>query len=357
MRESSKLIVFKLKNRALTDPVDRLRGCDIVNELRCRGWNVEYFNEQRDIDVLFVLDYDPKTYIDIINFKPKKVVLDIQDDHFTKNGKSLATIPGQRTRKINRIINIFKESSLSEFVFLLSYKFLQRRSLINLSMKADYVVTSSQTLQSVVGKYNSNVITIPDSIDMDIYDVKCEGKNKRKQLVWIGTPSNIRYLLLINDALEKLQSKFDIGIKIITSRQINSDLEFVGIKNEFKFDYNFVEWDAESFSKELISSDIGIAPLPIGISKSTNKILSYMASNLPVVCSGSLDYKELYEENKDAFIFCGDNSCSTWFDSISKLLQDDTYMQQLAHNSKLLSNRYSLEMIGNDYEVLIRELL
>lgn len=352
----NKLIVFRLKNNFLNDPVDRLRGIDIYLELKKNGWNVELFNEQRNIDLLISLDDDYKSFYVIDNFNPKKIILDLQDDHLTMNKKSLSMIKGHTSNKYNRVVNIVRNKGFVSLLFIYLYKKISKILLKMYLKKVDYILCSSESLRKIVAPYNSNNICIPDSLDFNIYKKKQYiVQSNNVSIVWIGTASNIKYLLIINEILEKLQNKFNVEIKIITSTQIYKDKSFSTIIEKFKFKFKFIEWSIHSFAINISDSDIGIAPLPKGIAKSTNKILSYMASGIPVVCSGSVDYENLHKNNKEAFYYS--DNINEWYEILSKLIKNIDLRQEIAEKGYSLSTKFSLENILKEYEKIFKKVL
>ncbi len=356
-------IVFKLKNFYKDDPVDRLRGTDIMKELKKRGYEVELFNQQDDIDVFVNLDetflvkgiFDNKE-----KFKIKKLIFDIQDDHFYFNKMAMndfnkkyfveqkANINTLIEKKINDT-NIFEK--LNEKIlnkFLITYRKMLFRYYVR---KADYVITSSYALEKISKKFNKNSLCIPDSIDLSLYKEKNNYKTNKVKIVWIGTEGNIPYLLIVNDVLKKLQEKYNIDIWIITSKRIFKNPYTIKYLKGFKFNYKFIEWKLNTFSKYLCESDIGIAPLPNNIAKSSNKILSYMASGLPVVCSNNLDYQFF-----NNIVFISSNEIE-WYKNLEKLILNEDSRKKYGKLGIEKSKEFSLSKIVDKYERLFRSIM
>ncbi|TEW55748.1 glycosyltransferase [Psychromonas sp. RZ22] len=350
-----KLIVFRLKNNAFKDPVDRLRGLDVLLKLRERGWNVEFFNEQRDIDLMISLGFDFKCYCDINSFKPKKLILDVQDDHLTSNKEALKKIPGNRFGKYKRAFYIFNERGIWPVMAIFLYKTISKVTFKKLAEKADLLITSSYALEKKLNKINLNICTIPDSIDYKLYLPNLIPNNSDTiSIVWVGTASNIKYLLLINDSLKNIQAKYNVSIKIVTSRQIFVEPTFNSIVQSIRFDFDFIEWEQDTFGEHLFKADIGIAPLPVGIAKSSNKILSYMASGLAVLCSGSIDYKLLHNENPNAFYFS--NDFEEWEAILERLILDREKASLTAKQGNSLAKSFDIDALVEEYEKKIISL-
>lgn len=343
---SGKMVVL-LKNNSYKDPVDRLRGRNIIRELSSMGVDVEEYAEQHQPDILLSLRSDAYALRALLFCRPKIFVLDLQDDHFTNNAQSLRQVQGEKSRKVERIKKMFSGFSWRPIVILFITRILDRMALRYLTKSADLVVTSSSALDNLVKIYNKNSICIPDSIDYQ----PCAHSKPGKGLVWIGTAYNIKYLLQINKSLKYIQSVRECPIRIVTDLKVREDKICKSILREFEFDYELVEWGVNTYADEIKKAAIGIAPLPSGIAKSTNKILAYMACGLPVVCSGCADYETLLKENPGSFFYIKDEN--EWVPNILRLLDDASFYQGMGQRSIDLASSHTLSRIANKYiEVL-----
>jgi glycosyltransferase involved in cell wall biosynthesis len=93
---------------------------------------------------------------------------------------------------------------------------------------------------------SNNLIHLPTVIDLESYpNVKRNFKTEKVTIVWIGTPSTVKYLSLIIPVLERLNKKYPIKFKVIGAK--------IPVKN---LEIDLVNWNAETEADELISSDI-----------------------------------------------------------------------------------------------------
>lgn len=353
-------VVFLLKNNSFNDPVDRLRGRDIVENLALKGWNVQYFNEQSDIDILVALDLDFKTHYVISKYPCKKLILDIQDDFINKNAAAIKRTPIKRKNRFRKLWELLGRSDLGCGLVVVIYKLLSEFSSRILIKQADFIITSSYSLENVLKRFNSNILTIPDSLDRKIYhSVYNNNENNHrdgKTICWIGTPSNIRYLLLVNEELGQLQSTYNsITIKLITDPKIMIDPELKKIVESFKFSFKLIEWTEDTFVNEVNCCDIGIAPLPSGIAKSSNKILTYMACHLAVICSGSADYKKMYDEDNGALIY--EDDYSKWYQHLENLINDRELAEQYSKTGSRMAHDYYGDNIVVHYEKVFESII
>jgi len=352
-----KKIVIKLKHLYENDPVDRLRGRDIYLELKKRGYNVELYNLQKKIDILLNLD-DKSTALPLFlrqEVQIKKVIFDIQDDHFTYNQHAMKIINNKiyKPSLLNRIKKLNKEKIKNKLLSRFVHKF-NTYLFKEYVRKADFVITSSYSLERIAKNYNKNVRCIPDSVDFSLYPKKSFYNNNEVNVVWMGTIGNIPYLIIVDKVLYELQKKYNIKVKIISSKEIFNNPYSKQFLEKFSFNFEFIEWKKDTFGYELTKADIGIAPLPDKIVKSSNKVLSYMASGLPVVCSSVYDYKILNKKYKD-ILFIATNQ-EEWKKSLEKLILNKKLRAEKGEKGRQIAQDFSLENIVNEYEKLFRNL-
>jgi glycosyltransferase involved in cell wall biosynthesis len=83
-------------------------------------------------------------------------------------------------------------------------------------------------------------------IDLESYpNVKRNFKTEKVTIVWIGTPSTVKYLSLIIPVLERLNKKYPIKFKVIGAKYL-----------PLRIWKSIWYWNAETEADELISSDI-----------------------------------------------------------------------------------------------------
>lgn len=350
----NKKIVFKLKHLYENDPVDRLRGQVIVEALQEKGYDVALYNNQKKIDVIVYLGDDLYDKIIYKHINASIVVQDLQDDPF----KGIASSYMKQTSKSSlwqKIMQRFENDGLKYGLYQIILKYFWRLSYKEYIKNVDYILTSSYSLAKSVKRFNSHVITIPDSIAVDVVPKKDYDTQKVK-ICWIGTVNNIGYLLLVNEVLQKLQDKYGIEVVLITSKEIYNDESLNSVLKQYRFKYSFVEWRLESVNDEIKKCDIAIAPLPEGVAKSTNKILSYMGLGIPCVCSGSEDYEMLSSEVDNSLVYLKDNETSRWVEALEVLIVSEEKREALGQNGYALSQNYTVSKIVQKYEEFFQTL-
>lgn len=352
----NRTIVIKLKNLYPDDPVDRLRGLNVVDALQKRGWNINLFNNQKNIDLIIYLDdynlYDRLVYEYI---KAEKVVIDIQDNHLRrKNPASQYIKSRQKSSKTQRILLELKKGGLP-FLYKIIIKKTWYRLYVKAIKNADYLLCSSHALTESYKALNPNVMTIPDAL-VETPSKNTVTKNDRLSICWVGTENNIVYLKLVDRAIADLQKQYEIDFYIISSNNILVDKKLSEILESLSCSYHFTEWNNETVSSELQRHHIAIAPLPERAEKSTNKILTYMAAGVPVVASGAQDYRLLNRDYPNSFLFLEGNSPELWFEALETLIKDQRKREELIINAQTVVNEHSIDNIAKAYEQLFADI-
>lgn len=144
-------------------------------------------------------------------------------------------------------------------------------------------------------KDNKNFYYLPTVIDLDKYTIKDYSENDKKiKIIWIGSPSNLKNLFLIENALKNLTKKYLIKLVVIGGK-----VNIEGV------DCEEIKWQEKTEVEELKKGDIGIMPLNNGYwekGKCGFKLIQYMGVGLPVVASNISANKEIVENGKNGFL-------------------------------------------------------
>lgn len=195
------------------------------------------------------------------------------------------------------------------------------------------------------------VVMIPTVIPQSKYhdDYVRLPKNDRLTLVWIGSPSTSRYLLELNDPLQKLSDEFDLNVKLI-----GFDEQLAG---QLRFRHSVVRWQAETEVGEMATAHIGMMPLPDGPfekGKCGFKLIQYMAVGLPVLASPVGVNVQIVQNGVNGF------TCQTgeeWYSRIRQLLLDENLRRAMGERSRaIFVDKYSLESASLTYLATIEQV-
>ena len=106
----------------------------------------------------------------------------------------------KRESKVNKIADLVRGKSKINFLI----------------KRAQHVVVCTPYLHEYVRKYNLNSTDISSTVNTDIYRPN-DVNNKHEELTigWSGSHSTSPYLLLLEDVLSKIQSKYLVKILVI----------------------------------------------------------------------------------------------------------------------------------------------
>jgi len=150
---------------------------------------------------------------------------------------------------------------------------------------------------------------LPTVIDLERYPLCNIKRSDLPRVVWIGSPSTVKYLDLIRDPLKALAQEVPFILRVI-----GGDFHLEGVKTEC------LPWHEATEARDVQSCDVGIMPLmdtSWELGKCGYKLIQYMASALPVVASPVGVNKVIVESGQNGFLTQG---TTEWFDALSKLL-------------------------------------
>lgn len=207
--------------------------------------------------------------------------------------------------------------------------------LIKMLKISDCVIVANKYLEKFASQHSKKTMIIPMTLNTEDYPLKEKKEEYPVIIGWIGSPHTSPYLSLIREALEKLQLNYgpQVKIKIISN----------GLVDLPNVDFEQVPWLPEEEIKNILSFDIGLAPLPDNKwtrGKSSYKLLQYMASGLPTVCSAVGFNQEIVVDGENGMLA---SHTDEWTEKLSKLVSDATLRSTLGFSArKTIESQFSL---------------
>lgn len=179
---------------------------------------------------------------------------------------------------------------------------------------------------------------LPTVIDLFRYSQKPNYSYVSKpRIVWIGSPSTVRYLLDLAKPLAELNMQWPFVLRVIGS----SEIKMSGV------DIELLGWTLDTENQLLVESDIGIMPLqdtPWEHGKCAYKLIQYMACGLPTVASPIGANKDITIPNQTGLFASSDDE---WVRALLVLLSDETLRQKLGQAGRIrVEKEYSLQSIA-----------
>lgn len=176
---------------------------------------------------------------------------------------------------------------------------------------------------------------IPTIIDLARYFPKPENSLIHKpKIVWIGSPSTVKYLLDLAEPLMVLAKRQSFTLRVIGG----GVLVMPGV------DIEIVPWSVDTEATAIAECDIGIMPLrdtPWEQGKCAYKLIQYMACGLPTVASPVGANLDVVIKGETGFFA---DKPSAWIEILESLLRDTSLRLRLGQAGRLrVETEYCLQ--------------
>lgn len=202
----------------------------------------------------------------------------------------------------------------------------------------DRVVVPNQYLADYSRQLNSQVTVVAEAEDTVRFTVRPDHQPSKKIIIgWIGSPSTVKYLKLIENALREICRRHSH----VVIRSVGGHFEADGIRIEN------VSWTFDREVQNFHDLDIGVMPLPMeewSKGKSGCKLRQYMASGVPGVAT-EIGYNcELVDHNKNGLLV---ESESEWVEALDRLVVDHELRNRLALEARRsVEQRFAIPVVG-----------
>ncbi|MGS2717395.1 O-antigen ligase family protein [Eionea flava] len=221
----------------------------------------------------------------------------------------------------------------------------RKNKFIYMVKTCEAVVTGNKVLLKEIKDFSKNIHVIPTGTEKNTYVDKKNTYNLPCTIVWIGLPSNLRYLEILRDTFTQLTEKYsNIRIKVICSEF--PDWQDIKIEK--------VKWSTDIESKALAQSHIGIMPLDdseYSRGKCAFKLLQYMSAGLPCVASPVGANCDVISNGNNGYLA---HSTKEWIEKLSLLIENPE--QRLAmgiEGQRVVQEKYSKTNIAKSYRDIV----
>ena len=292
----SKKIGYTPVDRDFTTAGDRRRFIYFAEQL---GLNWEFCKLDNSYDIVYITTIANIT--DWINYKkshPNTVLIfDINNSFFFNQNPWWNFLRG-----------------FSRFIFRRERKFyLNYNNVYHEMFKyADIIVCPTDSAMEYISQFNSNVYTSFDYFENEIKVKKTDFKyNNPLIIVWEGMGVTAKHILNIAPVLEKYKGK--VKLRLITDRKYKLgglfNVDVVKLFSKAKFDYEFIDWEKDSFSKHIAEADVAVIPLDksdrVALHKPENKLILFWQHGIPVLTTDTPAYVKAFSE-VDYNLTCSD---------------------------------------------------
>ena len=201
------------------------------------------------------------------------------------------------------------------------------------------VSCGNEYLRRYALRFNANAVLNPTTVDTEGLHNPSRQQPAVKdstQIVigWTGSHSTLKYLYLLRNVLARVQQKFpETTLLVIADRPPEMQLP----------NLIFRAWSPETEISDLMTSDIGIMPLPDdewSKGKCGFKALQYMALGLPAVASAVGVNSTIIRHMENG---CLCNTEDEWVDVLGKLIANADLRKRLGRAGRqMVIDRYSV---------------
>lgn len=165
------------------------------------------------------------------------------------------------------------------------------------------------------------------------------------RVVWIGSPSTVRYLQLLREPLQALSARQPFVLRVIGGGVV----DLPGVQVEV------VPWTEATEVENISACQVGVMPLLDSLwerGKCGYKLIQYMACGLPVVASGVGINPEIVRHGENGFVA---DTHQDWVDALGKLLADSSLRVAMgASGRRRVENEYCIQKTGPRMAQLLR---
>lgn len=197
------------------------------------------------------------------------------------------------------------------------------------------VIVNSTHHREFASQYNKNIWQVPSIVNTEQYVFKPHPDNlERVTIGWSGSPTTVKNLRVIADALRELAGRVEHNVHLIGG----TEFELPGVN------YTAQNWRAETEVEDLRKMQVGMVPLPVNEwnkRKFYMKTAQYMALGIPPVCTPMGSNPEVIEHGRTGFLA---DTMDEWIKYLELLIRDSSLRQEMSHRAaEVAQAKYSLE--------------
>lgn len=228
-------------------------------------------------------------------------------------------------------------------------RWIYGKRLDRLMAKAAFVVVGNKYLaQRARNAGSCRVELIPTVIDLNRYPLSLNearsSAGRVPRIVWIGSPSTVRYLDELADVLIEVAKHQPFELHVIG-----------GIPATRGMDVQLVSWSEATEVDAIAQCDIGIMPLPdspFERGKCGYKLIQYMACGLPVVASPVGVNSEIVRHHENGFLA---DTKAQWITSLTQLLDKPDLRATMGQRGRsFVEKQYCLQVTGTKVEAVLK---
>ncbi len=212
----------------------------------------------------------------------------------------------------------------------------------------DAVIASSPVQTGDVRPLNPHVILIEHPIIN--FQQTAYPRKETVDILWQGYMANVEAMFRLHEVLERIRRDSSVNIRMTYHSNCPSRAEGM---------FRYIKWKIRDWQKMLAQADLGIVIKPpeddIQRRKPSNKVLSYMAAGLPVVCTPTEADKLIMEHGKTGFFAYTDEE---WCSYLKTLIENPDLRKEMGiRGRQYVWEHFTIKHITEKYLNLFDEML
>lgn len=226
----------------------------------------------------------------------------------------------------------------------------KRRSRLIQSIKqSSAVVTGNPNLSSFAEQYNDQVYTLPTPVPKS-NKISRTDEPEPVTIGWIGGRSNLRYLELIKEPLQRILDEYNTELVIISGD--DDPISFFSARN----DVQYLVWSLEDEYKQLSKFDLMIRPMAdtewINGKGGYTSVIRCMSVGIPVIASSIEPLREITTPD-ESILFA--STSEEWYSKMKQLIEDPELRDRIGTKARSEINQQGLWT--EDYAAQLQEIL
>lgn len=181
------------------------------------------------------------------------------------------------------------------------------------------------------------VEVLPTVIDLERYPLNSRKESFVPRIVWIGSPSTVKYLGVLQEPLQALAKKMPFQLRVI-----GGDFKLDGVQTES------LPWTEVTEVRDIMECDVGVMPLentPWERGKCGYKLIQYMTCSLPVVASPVGVNNTIVEHGVNGLLATNPDE---WLQYLERLLSDQQTSKVMGEaGRRLVQDQYCLQITAS----------
>lgn len=197
------------------------------------------------------------------------------------------------------------------------------------------VIVNSTHIREFASQYNRNIWQVPSIVDTNQYVYRPQPSDLERVTVgWSGSPTTVRNIRVVADALRELRRRVDHDVYLIGG----TEFDLPGVE------YEAQKWRAETEVEDLRRMQVGMVPVPDAPwnkYKFYMKTAQYMALGIPPVCTPMGSNPEVIRPGETGFLAA---TTEEWVTHLERLIRDTPLRLEMSERAAQEARaKYSLE--------------